>query len=25
MQPILTPGQMDEALEIDTTFAPPGA
>lgn len=25
MQPILTPEQMDEALEIDTTFAPPGA
>ena len=25
MQPILTPEQMDEALGIDTTFAPPGA
>jgi uncharacterized protein with GYD domain len=24
MQPILTPEQMDEALEIDTTFTPPG-
>jgi uncharacterized protein with GYD domain len=25
MQPILTPGHMDEALGIETAFAPPGA